>query len=214
KPPIVGINGSQGVSRTRGVQYGCCSSDVYGKLSGRIAGPFRQAILVQGLWELAQSFGPRWPKYNLTTDLAYGIARWCLSEGYGSPPGQKPTPMNSGFIYGIFLDEPNATTKFYLAPGPGQTNWYGFYASAAYGGDLSWRRKFEWFFQRISADHSQSTFAEYGSNLIQAVVDQILTPPPLQLVTVPIKVTNSGGAYQLSWTVPAGARSYRLKYYP
>jgi len=59
--PIVGLQGSQGVSRTRGVQYGCCNSDSLGSLFGRVAAPFRQAILAQGMWELAQTLGPRWP---------------------------------------------------------------------------------------------------------------------------------------------------------
>lgn len=215
KPPIVGLAGSQGISRTRGVQYGCCNSDSWGNLSGRVGAPFRQAILAQGMWELAQAFGPRWPNYNLTTDLAYGISQWCLTEGYGSPPRQKPNAMNSGFIYTIFLDLPNNTSKFYLQPGDGQTNWYSFYLTAAYVGDLSWRRKFEWLMQRISQSHSQSIFAEYGSNLIQAVVDEIIDPPALELITVPLKVTDSGpGTYRLVWTVPPGARSYRIKYYP
>jgi len=138
-----------------------------------------------------------------------------LTEGYGAPPGQKPDALNSGFIYTIFLDQPNATSKYYLVPGDGQTNWYGFYISAAYAGDFSWRRKFEWLMQRISRSHSQSIFAEYGSNLIQAVVDEILQPPPFQLTSVPVNVTRSGnGSYRLSWNVPAGARSYRIKYYP
>jgi hypothetical protein len=213
--PIPGLEGSHGTSRTRGVQYGCCSAYQMGSLSGRIAAPFRQAILSEGMWELAQTLGPRWSKYNLTKDLAYGISRWSLTEAYGASIGQKPAMSNSGFMYGIFLDAPNVTSKYYLSPGGGQTNWFHFYVLGAYAGDVSWRRKFDWMMQRTSAGHGQSIFAEYGSHLIQAVVDEIINPPPEQLVTVPIRVvSNGGGSYSLTWTVPQGATSYRIKYYP
>jgi len=213
--PVVGLEGSHGISRTRGVQYGCCSADTMGNLSGRIAAPFRQSILSEGMWEVAQAFGPRWSKYNFTRDLAYGISQWALTEAYGAAAGQKPTMVNSGFVYGIFLDAPNASSKYYLSPGDGQTNWFHFYITGAFAGDMSWRRRFEWLMQRTSASHGLSIFAEYGSHLVQAVVGEIVDPPDLQLVPVPIKVAiNGGGAYSLSWTTPPGATSYRIKYYP
>src|SRR4029077_12876975 len=117
---------SHGISRTRGVQYGCCSSDTLGNLSGRIAAPFRQAILAEGMWEWAQVLGPHWPDYNLMNDLAYAISQWALTETYGVQAGQIPTSFTSGFIYGIFLDEANASSRFYQKPSHGQTNWFHF----------------------------------------------------------------------------------------
>jgi hypothetical protein len=208
--PVPG--GSQGVSRTRGMQYGCCNTDSVGTMSGRVAAPFHHAILEEGLWELSQSLGPAWPNYNLTTDLAYATAQWGLTEGYGSPPGQTPTPMNSGFRFEIWLDQPNASSKYVLAPGNGQTTWFNFYMPAAYAGDLSWQQKFAWFMQRSSAAFGLSIWAEYGSHMMQAVVDKILNPPALQLINVPLTAhNNGGGSYTLSWTVPQGAVSYRMK---
>ncbi len=131
------------------------------------------------------------------------------------PPGQIPSPLNPGFIYAIFPDEANAGSKFFQTPGNGATNWFHFFYPSFYSGDLSWRQKFEWFMQRSNANTGLSIWAEYGSHLIQQVVNQILNPPTLQLVTVPLTVTNiAGGSYTLSWTVPQGAISYRIKDYP
>jgi hypothetical protein len=123
--------------------------------------------------------------------------------------------MNSGFIYEIFLDQPNGSSKYLLAPGNGQTNWFNFYIPAAYAGDLSWRQHFEWLMRRSSAGYSLASWAEYGSHMVQAVVDKILNPPTRQLVTVPTTVRNNGGgSYTLTWTVPEGAIGYRIKYSP
>jgi hypothetical protein len=45
------------------------------------------------------------------------------------------------------------------------------------------------------------------------VINEILNPEPYQLVDVPITATNlASGSYTLSWTVPARAQSYRIKY--
>jgi hypothetical protein len=212
--PVPGLPGSHGISRTRGVQYGCCNTDTVPGFSGRVAAPFREAILVEGMWELAQVLGPSWPHYNLLTDLASGVSQWALTEGFGSPPGEKPTAMNSGFIYEIFLDQPNGTSKYYLKPGDSQTTWFHFYVMAAYAGDLSWRHTFEGFMKRSSSVYPPSIWAEYGSHMMQAAVSEILHPPHWVLAPVPITVQNkAGGSYALTWTVPQGATHYRIKYY-
>ena len=209
--PIPGLEGSHGISRTRGVQYGCCTRDTMPGFSGRVAGPFHQAILAEGMWELAQVFGPTWPDYTLLNDLMYGVAEWSLKEAWAAPPGQHPNAQNAGFIYEIFLDQPNAGLKYFQNPGAGQTKWVTFFVPAAYAGDMSWQKDFEGFIRRVSQNSTR--WAEYGSHMVQAVVNQVLNPPDWQLVTVPLNVTShGGGSYTLSWTVPQGARHYRVKY--
>ena len=46
-----------------------------------------------------------------------------------------------------------------------------------------------------------------------SVISEILHPQAPNLITVPVTATNlGGGSYSLSWTVPAGATAYRIKY--
>ncbi len=86
--PVAG--GSQGVSRTRGMHWGCCDMETFASLSGREVGPFREALLVQGLWELGQARGAGWSNYTLASDLAYGIAEWGMERSLWSAPWTNP----------------------------------------------------------------------------------------------------------------------------
>ena len=209
--PVPG--GSQGISRTRGIHYGCCAADNMPPLSGRTEDSFHQAILEEGLYEISRALGPGWKYYTLTNDLMYGNAEWNLTEGYGTARGQQPNPFNTGFVYESFLDLPNdPNNPYYMAPGNVQTNWFTFFVPAVYSGDMSWQQAFTWFLQRGSGDFHQN-WAEYGSHMMQAVIDKVINPPALQLTNVPLNVhNNGGGSYTLSWTVPANAVSYRIKY--
>ena len=209
--PVPGIDGSHGISRTRGVQYGCCNRADEKNYTGRLAAPFRHAILVEGMYELAQTLGPEWRDYNLVMDLAYGASRWALTEGWGAPPGQTPNDRNSGVIFELHLDGGNEDNHYYQSPGAGQTNWFNFFIPVAYAGDLTWKKNFDLLMQRVSTS-GQKFFAEYGSHMLQAVISETLNPPP-RLVTVPITAKNNGnGSYTLSWTVPPGVIRYRMKY--
>src|SRR5262249_268286 len=58
-----------------------------------------------------------------------------------------------------------------------------------------------------------SSNADYGLIFVGTMVNEVLHPQSATLVSVPVTVKNVGsGAYSLSWTVPAGATTYRLKY--
>jgi YetA-like protein/Galactose oxidase, central domain len=193
----------QGVSRVRGVQYGCCGVP-------RRGAPFEYGILNEGLWEYLQAHGTSWPMYQQTFDLAYGIADFTLTEAWRKGPFIDGCHGGTGTAYEVMLDQRNPD----LVAGCNQTVWFNFYIAAKYTGDPGawdgWKAKFPLQLKREAGGHG--LFDEYGTIFISTMVNEVLHPQPTTLVTVPVTVTNAGGTYQLSWTVPTGALSYRLKY--
>ena len=115
---------------------------------------------------------------------------------------------NSGPAYEILVDRPNNS----LLPSCSQTVWFTFHNVAEYTGDRNtWGSKFVQYLRHLNGNGT--FYAEYGTILSGAVVDEILHPNPNKLVNVSLNVTNlGGGSYLLSWTVPTGAESYRIKY--
>ncbi len=193
---------SQGVSRTRGLHFGCCP-----RTGQRVVMPFQEGILSEGLWEFLEAEGPEWPLRQITFDLAYGIASWTLNEAWRTNEKGTGCRVGSGPTYEIFIDRPNVN----LDPSCSQTVWFNFHNYAKYTGDTKlWTDKFSQYIKRLG---SGSFYAEYGTIFESAVVSEVLDPEPLQLVNVPVRADReSPTTYRLSWTVPAGAQSYRLKY--
>lgn len=205
-------NSHQGISRARGVHFGCCSHDSEaGGFNGRVSSSFHLNILEEGLYELAQARGPSWSRYNLAMDLTYAMARWSLSESYGTVAGAVPSEANSGWRYMIFIDQPNDGPKsWWYRPKVIATNWFHFFVLAEYSGDTAWRREFDWYLQRTAAN---GDMVEFGSHMMQASMEQIFRPPALKLVSVPVSATPAGdGTYTLHWSLPKDAKSYRIKY--
>jgi len=194
---------SQGVSRTRGLHFGCCPPR-----GQRVVMPFQEGILGEGLWEFLQVEGPGWSQHQLTSDLAYGIATWALTEAWRSGGKGSGCRNGSGPAYEVFIDRPNSP----LDPSCSQTMWFNFYNLAKYTGDPKlWTDKFSQYIQHLNGNGS--FFAEYGTIFEGAVVSEVLDPEPLQLVPVPLTVDRSSpDTYRLTWTAPAGAQSYRIKY--
>ena len=187
----------QGVSRTRGVAWGCCDTP-------REAKPFQMGILNEGLWEYLQAHGTKWPQYQQTFDLAYGIANFAINEAWRSGTFVDNCDGGTGMAYDIYLDQTNNP----LPSGCNQTVWFNFFIPAKYTGDPNawnaWASKFATQLKRIST----TPFADYGTIFVGASINEILHPVAYKLVDVP--VTNVGGT--ISWTVPPGAVSYRIKY--
>jgi Big-like domain-containing protein/exo-rhamnogalacturonan lyase-like protein/centrosomal CEP192-like protein len=187
----------QGVSRVRGAAWGCCDTPQEAK-------PFQMGILNEGLWEYLQAHGKTWPQYQQTFDLAYGIANFTLTEAWRSGTYVNNCDGGTGMAYDIYLDVTNNP----LPAGCNQTVWFNFFIPAKYTGDPNasdgWASKFATQLQRINT----TPFADYGTIFIGATIHEILHPETYKLVDVP--ATNSGGT--LSWTVPIGAVSYRVKY--
>ena len=188
----------QGVSRTRGAPWGCCETP-------RKAKPFQLGILNQGLWEYLQAHGTTWPHYQRTFDLAYGIAAFSLTEAWRSGQFVDNCNGGSGMAYEIKLDEVNDP----LPAGCNATIWFNFFIPAKYTGDLNswdnWKTKFVQQLQRTTPSNK-----DYGLIFIGTMIKEVLHPASLKLVNVP--VTSMPGTNTLTWTVPPGVVSYRLKY--
>ena len=194
---------SQGTSRTRGalVSIGNSSPVPFAK-------PFQQGILSEGLAEMLQAHGPSWPQYNQTFDLAYGIANWTLTEAWRSNGTAVGCNNNTGPAYQIDL----SVTNNPLTPSCSQTVWFNFYNEAKYVGPTGdWQAKFNQYL--IHLNGNGNSYAEHGLIFPAAVISEIIHPQAPSLVSVPVTVANlGGGSYSLSWSVPAGATAYRIKY--
>jgi hypothetical protein len=207
-----------GVSRVRGVHHGCCSTAKFGMLADqREAQPFQHSILIEGLWEYAHTRGRTWPRYWDVLDLADGLAEWCLREVY-IDTGQWPS---SGFRYIIALDVPNANlgefeTQEQQRKSVGmlwsQIIWFPFLLVHDYSANVPWRQRFEEMLKRNDAEDGMD-WPEYGIFSVSNLVGKLLNQEGERLVDVPFSMKNdASGTYTLSWTVPKGALSYRIKW--
>jgi hypothetical protein len=193
---------TQGVSRTRGLQYGCCPQ------VHRFVMPFQEGILGEGLWEFLQSEGPDWGGYRLTFDLAYGISKWALHEAWRDSSPENGCRSGPGLTYEIFIDTINDS----LDSSCTHTVWFNFHNYAKYTGDPElWADKFGQYLKHING-HGVS-YGEIGTIFEGSIIGILLDPEPLTLISIPLTAQpTSSGSYHLRWTVPAGAQSYRLKY--
>jgi hypothetical protein len=208
----------RGTSRVRGVHYSWADTSVgVSAACGstlptgvRSESTFMTSILLQGLWEFRKAMGPSWANYNEAFDLAYGISQWALGEMYVDN-GQQSFSGN-GFRYKQALDYPNAcNTGEDFAVENEQTVWFPFFIKHQYEGSTNWKKKFDMLLQRDLSDTSTDEFYQYT---IGALIYLQNHPNPATLSTVPITnfVNNGNGSYTITWNVPAGATSYRIKW--
>ncbi|HZT23460.1 MAG TPA: hypothetical protein VFB55_11180, partial [Verrucomicrobiae bacterium] len=211
---------TQGVSRTRGVPWG--SAGTSGSWCGvshayRVNSSFQSSILIQGLLELRNAEGPFWPEYYNALDLAYGIARWNLSENYVDD-GSGRWDIN-GFRFGLALDVPNScknpgeTPEPDFQPTPTQTTAMTFLAKYLVDGTTEWATKFKINMQKDMASLGVTT-SDFGEYQLATIIDILNNPGPARLNDVPITrvADNGGGSYTIYWVAPAGAQSYRIKW--
>jgi hypothetical protein len=188
----------QGVSRTRGVAWGCCETP-------RSAKPFQLGILNEGIWEYLQAHGTNWQHYQETFDLAYGVAAFALTEAWRSGAFINNCNGGVGMAYEIKLDSTNDP----LPAACNATIWFNFFIPAKYTGDPDswdgWKTKFVQQLRRTASSN-----ADYGLIFIGTMINEVLHPEPSKLVNLPVTV--APGTKSLTWAVPAGLVSYRLKY--
>jgi hypothetical protein len=206
------VDGSKGTSRTRGVNYSYAQTvqqEGCAVTSGvRAVAPFQTSILLQGIWELRQMKGPSWTDYASSLDLAYGISTWALTEGYADDG--TGSWKNNGYHYYVALDVPNNCDTYYYRVLANQTVWFPFFIQYAYKGTTQgWLDKFNMALQKTAAAGAADEFGHYT---IASVISQVKRPAATSLIDVPVTVANAaGGAYTLSWTVPANAQRYLIK---
>lgn len=212
---------TQGVSRTRGVPWGQAGTS--GTWCGvphayRMNSPFQTSILIQGVLELARAKGRKWPEYYNALDLAYGIARWNLSEAYvddGSGRWDR-----TGFRFGLALDVPNRCAAPGESPEPNvqptanQTIAMTFLAKHVVERTTDWATQFKVNTQRNMSALGMTT-SDFGSYQLAQLIAILNNPGDVELVEVPIRVqAGAAGSYSISWEAPAGAESYRIKWAP
>jgi len=213
---------TEGISRTRGLHYGGTQSYLNpwcGNNSAQVRGaaPFFVGNLVEGILLLRQTMGPSWSEYLNSLDLAYGLSRWSLSETYVDD-GSGRWDIN-GFRYYIALDLPGSCAGMggvqdsHTQPQPQQTIWFDFLPKYLVDGDTSWANKFNIAIQRDMAALGMTT-SDFGSYPISQLISVATSSPgnTLNPVSISSFTNNGGGSYTLSWTVPAGAQSYRIKW--
>jgi hypothetical protein len=215
----------QGVSQNRGIQF------IGGNAQGlffrreRLTTTFQASILLEGINEYLAVACPSWPSAssssdcNKLADTAYGIASWGLNEAW-MPSSMSPVGGCGGAIgglaYSVHVDV--RTTDTSVNRMCGWSDWFFFYTASKYTGTTtqwSWLDKFEkYYLPGVVAHMPSATFSSERGGIFQgAVLDQILAPPAYTLVDVPVQVIERGhNSCLLSWTVPAGATSYRIKY--
>ncbi len=211
---------TQGVSRVRGVPWGAAGTS--GSWCGvshayRVNSSFQPSILIQGLLEFRNVAGSSWNEYQNALDLAYGIAQWNLSENYVDD-GSGRWDIN-GFRFGLALDVPNRCNgtgekaEDDFQPTPTQTTSMTFLARYMVEGATNWATRFKINLQKDMAALGTTT-SDFGSYQIASVIAILSNPSSSALSTVPISgfADNGGGSYTISWTVPTGARSYRIKW--
>jgi hypothetical protein len=211
---------TQGVSRTRGVPWGAAGSS--GSWCGvshsyRVNSSFQPAILAQGLLEFREAKGAAWTEYWNSLDLAYGMARWNLSENYvDDNSGRWDT---NGFRFGLALDVrnncPGESPEPDFPPVATQTTAMTFLAKYLVDGTTDWATKFKINVQKDAAALGITT-SDFGNYQLATIINALTNPTSAALNALAITgfTVNGGGSYTISWAVPANTQTYRIKWGP
>jgi hypothetical protein len=224
-PAIYNEGSTPGTSRLRGIHWAfgfltnyCGLTVVY-----RHNSSFPNAMLVQGILELRDQNGTAWADYWNALDLAYGISQGSLTETYyddGSGRWDR-----TGFRANSLVDWDSATGNGGPACPPDDddyevnaraTEWMHFYVQyLVTGSTAGWQKPFTITTQRLLGALGVH-WQEDGSYQVSALISALKNPGSVTLINVPITnvVSNGGGSYTISWTVPPNTQSYRIKWGP
>ncbi|MEO8367702.1 MAG: Ig-like domain-containing protein [Candidatus Solibacter sp.] len=207
----------RGTSKVRGVtfQWGDTSIDNTGCSFAidRSHVPFENGILVQGMSELRQAYGPSWADYTAIYDVMYGITQGNFGEMF-SDDGTNSW-AGKGFRYKAAIDYPSTCSANFRVQNP-NAFWPMFTLRTNYEGAATasvWKRKLGLTLQSVISGGSAIRDELYQYTIANAIY--AVNHPPLSLNTVPITgfTDNGGGSYTISWAVPSGTQSYRIKWY-
>ena len=195
------------------------------------------SLLIEGLLALRRSEGPGWPDYQDALDLAYGVSQETLTESY-SDDGQnhwnvngvpQSTALYNGMRYTVALDLPQVCSTggtniyqfgnnnyfFGTLASPEEGMWMPWYVEQLENGSLTadQLRKHQVQMQRtFSLQGGVGGTVDAGGYQLGSIIAAMNNPGPT-LQDVPFSITNLGsGNYQLSWTVPSNAQSYKIKW--
>ncbi len=233
-----------GISRVRGMQLGGRGQGWCPHATGpnnfRVQEAFQTSILIEGLLSLRKTMGPTWSDFGLAQDLAYGLSQWSLLESYnddGTNNWQGALnahgySLYNGFRYVVWADFANVCPAgtvekvgtmdqmgshvydHYSEATTGQGVWFNFYAQYLTKGTTDWERQMRT--QMIQVGYHRSAWpADFGSYQLGILIDAIKNPTNVVLQDIPYAIQdNGGGSYTLTWTVPSGVQSYRIKWSP
>jgi hypothetical protein len=202
---------------------------------------FMTSLLIEGVLALRRAKGSSWSDYKLALDLAYGMSQWALTEAYAdngsakwfdTPSGDGTRSLYNGFRFGALVDVAMVCPGGSLTTYPDYTFSGGsvihFDNTLAGGWQGLWMVLYPQYLMngRITTDqvrkmkHHLSWIAtqqdviavDFGAYATGTLINSINNPTAL-LQDVTFSVSHLGsGNYRLSWTVPTGTQSYRIKW--
>lgn len=227
--PVANATSGNGISKTRGIHYGCCGWDNFGGTANGPggAGTARQnkawmsTVFEQGMMEAADAVGPTWTNasggnyYRQVRDYAYGLSHWGLTEAYHYDGVCSPV-SNCGMMYEVFLDYPQSQN----AQSGQETVWYGYGIEVPYRGNMASfaKPRFDAQLRNVnSANSNNGSWDENGNYMVSHAMYYMLHPgTTTQVLITPSVVNNGGGSYTLSWSAPGGGgvTKYTVKHNP
>jgi hypothetical protein len=225
----LGPNGSnatganqRGTSKVRGVsfQFGDTSFNNSGcstvpPVNARTYSTFMQGIMTQGMWEFRQEEGSSWSDYNTIFDTAYGVTQAMFGEMYQDNGGS--TWSGNGLRYKSTLDFPSACGADFGVQNP-DGYWPAYYLQYQYlgQGSAGWFSRLKRDIQGVYGVCAGACMDEMYQYTIANLIQANNHGNNYALNTVPISgfASNGNGSYTITWNVPAGANSYRVKWGP
>jgi hypothetical protein len=228
-----------GMSYTRGQPTGSRGEGWCPAATGtnyfRIGQPFETSIEEEGALSLRHAQNSTWSDYHFSLDLAFGMGMGNLTEQFGddgTTSWQGATFTGNGFRYEAPLDFSSycdasvaLSTEVYQCgdhkcdiQGSALNNtqgvWFNFYTRFLTTRSIDWKRKFDLQLVKASQGGVIVWPPDYGSYQIGALIEAIQNAPKASLKEIPlISVTSDGnGSQTLTFQVPAGSLSPRLKY--
>lgn len=222
---------NEGISKTRGHIWNgggaqsWCGVTPGGYNSYRLVSIWSgSAWMAQALTELSNGKGSGWSEYWTARDSAYGIIQGAEDEmWFQSGNGRWD---QDGWRLGLALDRPGncgsssppVDQQFFQPPHPSGTipplaHWMLHIIKYQLTGSQDWTSKL-----RINIiknlNYNGTSAADFYGWQLGAAVHAAQAQPSSVLRTQSIAsfVDNGGGSYTISWTVPTGAQSYRIKW--
>ncbi len=198
--------------------------------------PFFLGILNIAVWDYLQTRGTGFADYWKIFDYAYGMARFSLTEPWDNrydithnPSNENPAapwsdPNGNKNNYTVCLDPgpppagPTEANK--LDIGPATSTWGNYLVFLDYMKDSKWplQHQLELHMRQICDRPSEGHGGgcqDYSNPVLWQIVEWMRHPRGQVLRDIPLSVLPLvAGSYRLSWTVPDGVESYRIKKYP
>lgn len=195
----VGPKGGVGVSKTRGLHW-LYGLDVGGS---RIAQASHLGILLNGLYQFYRIRKEETPRAQEIRDAVNGMACWWLEEAFVN----SPNILTVGTSLSVQLDMPSTiqgTTSSNLAV----LAWWGYHQTG--------NRKFlDYYIKQLARNLYSNFLLEQTASFVSLPAQALFHPrtlPPPDPITDLVATKNPDHTVTLTWTAPAGAERYEVKF--